>query len=132
MERYETFPGRIEDFERAQYALRIARPQSRRRCRIAAHELAMQFGYRDACRTRAHLRAHVLRHWRNRRNPLRQELEIKPCAANKNRQALRSLLFVERARRGVQPTPGRIIDRAVDMTIKPVRNLALIFGAWPR
>ena len=55
MERDETFTGRLEDLERAQDALRVARPQSRRGRRIAAHEAGMEVSGRNACRARAHL-----------------------------------------------------------------------------
>ncbi len=88
----------------------------------------MEVSGRNACRARADRRTNVFRHRRNRRKPLCQGLEIKPRAANKNRQALLAPCLVQRNGSIGQPKPGRMIDRAIDVAKQAMWRLGLVFA----
>ncbi len=129
LERSEASPRCRMNFERPQDALRIARLQLGGHFGIESGEFSMKFGGTEASYARTKFGAQSLRHMRNVRETLRERLEIKPGAADKDRQAAARLF--ERRRGILQIAPDRIIDRAVNMPEQKVRRASLLIWLRP-
>ncbi len=132
LERGEALPRRLQNLERAQNPLRIARAQPRRHQGIATGEFGVKVGDGNARAPRADRGAHLVRHGGNAGEPLRQRLEIESRAADEDGRAAVAPRLSQRRARGLQPQGNRIIDRRVDMAEQAVRRSRLLLDCGPR
>jgi len=121
--------GRRDNFERAQHALAVARPQPRGGGRIARRERSVQARRRLPLGLGAHRRAHGFGHARNVGQALGQGAEIEAGAADEDQRRARAGEDFARPR---QPAAdGEILGR-VDFTEQQVRRAPRLGGARAR
>ena len=124
--------GGRENFQRAQYPLRVAWPKPASGERINPRELRVKLSRRESPRVLAHPRAHLRWHGGNVGEALQCSLEIKAGAARDHGEPPPRRQVIERRLKILQPPTDRIIFRAVDMTKQPVRNRLLFLKGRAR
>ncbi len=132
LEEGEALPRRRVDLQRAQDTLRVARLEPRGHHRIARRKLSMERGDRHHFGAGAPFRPYRFRHARHVGNSLCERLEIKPRAADEDRQASFRAHLRQGRRRFLDIAPDGIIDCAIDMTEQKMRCARLFRRARPR
>jgi phosphoserine phosphatase len=114
---------RSPEFERAQHAQAVARTQARRAGGITPGQIGVEALGLPSLGRRPNGRAHRVGNCRHVGQTLAQGLQIKAGAARHDRNATLELLRQQRGRDIGKVASDRIILRAVDVTVKPVRRL---------
>ncbi len=117
-------PRGLENFQRAQDALRVAGAQPRGRFGIARAQSLVKFFRRDALGLRPHPRAHLRRRGGNIRQPVQKGLEIHAGAADEDRQLFQAFGPAQSSFGVGEPQADRIIALGADVAEKQVRNIA--------
>jgi phosphoserine phosphatase len=125
-------PGRLDHFERAGDAGAVAWCQTLRGDQIAPRQFRVQGFDAVASEPCAQIFPYFRWNRRHRRQTLRQHLEIKPGAANENRENAPLARLSEGLFGLGEEGAGRKIHRGIDVTIEPVRNLSLLLPRRPR
>ena len=118
------------DFERAQDALRISRPQPRRYAGVDQGELFVQRLRRQAFGIGADAGADFLRDFWNIGQALGQRLEIHAGAADEDRRPLGATGLGQGAGRIFKPAADRIVHGPVHVAEQHMRRLRLLVWRW--
>ncbi len=114
--------GRVNHFKRTHDPLRVARPDFGGDSRIARRKLKMKRAGSERLRLRAPMGTGLRRNVGNRRQALKQSLEIEACAPDQDRHPASALRLCDRVRRILKPASNRIRLARRDRAVKQVRN----------